>query len=254
MNARRLYRHAAGGRRFKTFSVKVKESDLWIAVPRKSFSEALPGQVEQLLWQARRQLELYIAAHPQFALTMEPYLVHGPAPPIAVEMARAGNTCGVGPMAAVAGALAEIVGRWLLQHCDEVIVENGGDIFLKAVEAVKVAILAGKSPLSGKIALLVEPGEGPLGISTSSGTVGHSYSMGRADAAVVLSPSAALADAAATAVGNAVQGPADLEKALDLARSLEGVTGAAVICGEKMALWGQVRIGPLEASSAKLLL
>lgn len=92
---------------------------------------------------------------------------------------------------------------------------------MKVVEALNVAILAGKSPLSGKIALLVEPEENPLGISTASGTAGHSFSKGRADAAVILSPSAALADAAATAVGNLVQGPADLERALALARSIE---------------------------------
>ncbi|HOA34713.1 MAG TPA: UPF0280 family protein [Bacillota bacterium] len=254
MSARRLYRHAAGGGRFKTFSVTVKESDLWIAVPRKSFYEDLPGQVEQLLWRARRQLETYIAVHPDFAVTLEPFLVREPAPAIALEMARAGNICGVGPMAAVAGALAEIVGQWLLRDREEVIVENGGDIFLKVVEALNVAILAGKSPLSGKIALLVEPEENPLGISTASGTAGHSFSKGRADAAVILSPSAALADAAATAVGNLVQGPADLERALALARSIEGVTGAVLICGDKMALWGQVQIRPLQSRPSQLLL
>lgn len=247
MSARRLYRRTAGGGRFKTFTVTVKESDLWIAVPRKSFSAVLPGQIEQLVWRTRRQLESYIAAHPDFAVTLEPYLVKEPAPGIVLEMARAGNLAGVGPMAAVAGALAEIVGRWLLRERAEVVVENGGDIFMNIVEAVKVAVLAGKSPLSGKIALLVEPGEQPQGISTASGNVGHSYSKGRADAAVILAPSAALADAAATAVGNLVQTPADLERALNLARSIEGVTGAVVICGEKMALWGQVQIQPLDS-------
>lgn len=250
MSARRFYRHAAGSRNFKTFTVTVKETDLWIAVPPGSFTEALPGQIEQLVWTARRQLESYIKAHPEFAVTREPYLVRGPAPGIVLEMARAGNVVGVGPMAAVAGALAEIVGRWLLQDRSQVIVENGGDIFMKVVEAVKVAVLAGKSPLSNKIALLVEPDSRPCGICTASGTVGHSYSRGRADAAVVLSPSAALADAAATAVGNLVQGPADLERALAFARSIEGVTGAVVICGERIALWGRVEIQPIDADNS----
>lgn len=243
--SRRLYRHSAGGGRFRDFTVTVKESDLWIAVPRDNFNAALPGQVEQLLWHVRRELESYIAANPAYALTLEPYLVREPAPGIVLEMARAGNLAGVGPMAAVAGAIAEIVGRWLLQSCAEVIVENGGDIFMKIVEAVNVSVLAGGSPLSGKIALHVEAGESPRGLSTASGTVGPSYSRGRADAAVVLAGSAALADAASTAVGNQVQGPADLERALALARSIDGVIGAAVIFGEKMALWGQLRILPL---------
>ncbi len=249
MSMRRFYRHLAGSARFETFTVTVKESDLWIAVPRNNFYTALPGHTEQLLWQTRRQLEFYIAAHPDFALTLEPFLVSGAAPEIVQEMARAGNLCGVGPMAAVAGALAEIVGRWLLQDCSEVIVENGGDIFMNIVERANVAILAGKSPLSGKTALIVEPGERPLGISTASGTVGHSYSRGRADAAMVMASSAALADAAATAVGNVVQDPADLDRALDLARSIDGITGAVVICGEKIALWGDVQIQPLSMSA-----
>lgn len=245
MSARRLYRRTAGGGRFKTFTVTVKESDLWIAVPRKSFSAVLPGQIEQLVWRTRRQLESYIAAHPDFAVTLEPYLVKEPAPGIVLEMARAGNLAGVGPMAAVAGALAEIVGRWLLRERAEVVVENGGDIFMKVVERASVAILAGKSPLSNKIALLVEPGGRSCGICTSSGTAGHAYSEGRADAAVILSPSAALADAVATAVANRVQGPADLEQALSFARSIEGVNGALLICGERIALWGQIQLQPL---------
>ncbi len=246
MSARRLYRNAAGDKNFRSFTVAVKETDLWIAVPADSYSEALPGRTEELVWRLRRQLESYIAAHPDFALTREPYLAEGAAPEVALQMIHAGNTVGVGPMAAVAGALAEAVGERLLRHCSQVIVENGGDIFMNTVEPVRVAVLAGKSPLSKKIALLVEPGEQPQGISTASGNVGHSYSKGRADAAVVLAPSAALADAAATAVGNLVQTPVDLERALNLARSIEGVTGAVVICGEKMALWGQVQIQPLE--------
>lgn len=249
MSARRLYRQtAAGSRRLKTFSVNVKETDLWIAVPRRSFRTALPGEVEQLVWRVRRQLESYIAANPDFALTLKPYLVKGPAPDIVLEMARAGNRCGVGPMAAVAGAIAEIVGRQLLQEAPEVIVENGGDIFMKIVEEANVAILAGNSPLSGKIALHVEQKGEAQGISTASGTVGHSYSRGRADAAMVLSPSAALADAAATATGNLIHSPEDLEQALAFVRSVEGVTGAVVICGKKMALWGQIQIRPLNSN------
>lgn len=245
-SSRRLYRHFTGGR-LRTFNVTVKESDLWLAVPRESYSTVLPGQIEQLLWQARRELESYIAAYPDFGVTLEPYLVQGAAPEIVLEMVRAGNLCGVGPMAAVAGALAEYVGRKLLQDRNEVIVENGGDIFMKNVEEVNVAILAGNSSLSGKVALAVEPGGQPLGISTASGTMGHSYSKGRADAAVVLARRAALADAAATAIGNVVQGPTDFEQALAQARIIPGVTGAVVICGEKMVLWGQIQIRPLDS-------
>src|SRR5690606_31347289 len=153
----------------------------------------------------------------------------------ALAMARAGNLAGVGPMAAVAGAFAEIVGFALLEYAPEVLVENGGDLFVKASEPVSVSIYAGKSPLSGKLGLLIRPEQTPLGICTSPGTVGPSFSKGQADAAVALSPSGPLADAAATALGNLVQGPGDLEAAVEQARHINGVTGAVLICGDRMA-------------------
>ncbi len=119
-------------------------------------------------------------------------------------MAAAAQTAGVGPMAAVAGAIAECVGRELLEFSPEVIVENGGDIFLKVSHRRTVGIFAGDSPLTGRIGIQIEARDTPLGVCTSSGTVGHSLSFGRADAVVVLAPAAALADAAATAIGNRV--------------------------------------------------
>ena len=167
-----------------------------------------------------------------------------PAPPIALAMARR-QPGRVGPMAAVRG-FAEIVGLALLEYAPEVLVENGGDLFVKASEPVSVSIYAGQSPLSGKLGLLIRPEQTPLGICTSSGTVGPSFSKGQADAAVALSPSVPLADAAATALGNLVQGPGDLEAALEQAQHINGVTGAVVICGDRMAAWGEVSLLPLK--------
>ena len=245
MSARRTYRQSVESGRFCSFQVNIKETDLWIAVPRESYQESMPGRVEQLVWSQRRQLETYLERHPDFATALEPYLIGGPAPGIAQVMVRAGNRAGVGPMAAVAGTVAEIVGSYLLEFSPEVIVENGGDIFFKIVEPVTVGIFAGKSLLSGRLSLVVEPEQTPLGICTSSGTVGPSFSRGRADAAVALSPSTPLADAAATAMGNLIREPSDLERAVEFARGLEGVTGALVVCGDKLAAWGAVRLQPI---------
>lgn len=234
-----------GGDRFATFCVSVKDTDLWIAVPRQSFNAAMHDAVEQLVWRRRRVLEDYLEKHPGLVSALEPCLVDETAPGILKAMVAAGNRAGIGPMGAVAGAFAEIVGNYLLKHASEVIVENGGDLYLKVVEPVNVGIFAGNSPLSGKLALSVEPGRTPVGIGTSSGTVGHSFSRGRADAAVALSASATLADAAATAIGNLVLEPSDLEPAVEYARCLEGITGAVVICRDKLALWGDIVIRPV---------
>lgn len=157
-------------------------------------------------------------------------------------MCSAANKAGTGPMSAVAGALAEAVGFFLLDSIPEVIVENGGDIFLKVLNTVHVGVYAGKSPLHGRLALKIDPGTTPLGVCTSSGTVGPSLSFGRADAAVVISPSTALADAVATALGNRVNDKSDLEKALEFVRSIEGVSGAVVIAGESVAACGNIEL------------
>jgi uncharacterized protein len=145
----------------------------------------------------------------------------------------------------VAGALAARVGRQLAPLSPEVIVENGGDIFLAIGQPATVALFAGRSPLSHRVGLHLDPSLSPLGVCTSSASVGHSLSFGRADAACVLAPSAALADAAATALGNRVQGPDTIATALAWAAALPDILGAVVIVGEKLGAWGQVELSPL---------
>ncbi len=246
MNSRRTYRHglAHDRDRFTVFRIAVKETDLWVAISPQSYTPDLPGAVSDLVWRERRTIEAYCTAYPLFRTTLEPYLLEGPAPGPVLAMVRAGNAAGVGPMAAVAGVLAEAVGSALLRISPEVIIENGGDVFIAVVEPATVGIFAGSSPLSGRLAIAVDPRRTPLGVCTSSGTVGPSFSRGRADAAVALSPSAGLADAAATALGNRVAGPEDLEAALEFAQSVEGLTGALVVCGDRIAAWGDVTLCP----------
>jgi ApbE superfamily uncharacterized protein (UPF0280 family) len=121
-------------------------------------------------------------------------------------------------------------------------VENGGDIFLKVNSRRQIGIYAGESAFTGKLAIEVEPWQTPLGVCTSSGTVGPSLSLGLADAAIILSPSAALADAAATAVGNVVKSEQDIDAAIGRGKQIEGITGIMVIVGGKMGAWGDIRL------------
>jgi ApbE superfamily uncharacterized protein (UPF0280 family) len=149
---------------------------------------------------------------------------------------------GVGPMASVAGAIAQYVGRGLMRITDQVIVENGGDIFLKAGRPVTVSIFAGDSLLSEKFGLLIPERQMPLGICSSSARVGHSLSMGIADVVCLLSPSAALADGAATALGNRIMAKKDIEKVAVRANEIEGIVGGVVIVEDSMATWGDVEL------------
>jgi len=145
-------------------------------------------------------------------------------------------------MAAVAGAVAQAVGGALLAASPEVIVENGGDIFLASGAERVAAVFAGDSPLSMKLGLKLPAAPRGLGLCTSSGTVGPSLSAGRADAAVVLAPDAALADAAATAIGNRVKSAGDLAAAMEFAEGVAGLSGALAVIGESLAAWGKIEL------------
>lgn len=233
----RTYRHWIKDTDLVSFNVVVRETDLHIRACRN-----LKDEARESVRRHRAPLEDYIRSHSLFLASLQPCAVEDYAPDIVREMAEAGRLANVGPMAAVAGAIAEAVGKDLLAYTPEVIVENGGDIFIKTARTRRIGVYAGNSPLTGKIVLEIEPEETPLGICTSSGTVGHSLSLGAADAAIVLSSSTALADAAATAVGNLVKTVDDIAAAVELAQSIEGVIGMVVIKDDKMGLWGKVKI------------
>lgn len=239
--ADRSYRSLHSAKDLAYFRVSVGESDLHIGAKKPLFREALP-----LVHAARRLVEEEIAARPRFQSSLVPIPAHGTEAPLILRMLQAGELAGVGPMAAVAGAIAEEVGRALLPESSELIVENGGDIFLYGSRERSIEIFAGSSPLSGLLALSVLPKDG-LGVCTSSGTIGHSLSFGCADAAVVLARDCALADAAATRLGNLLTSPERMEAALDTVCSIRGVLGALVIFGDRLALKGELVLKTVSA-------
>lgn len=224
------------------FQVVVKETDLDIGIQRERFSQELASKAEQITIQCRNPLEEYIQRDPAFVKALTPYETLPGAPPIVMEMALAARRAGVGPMAAVAGAIAEFVGRTMIRYSKDVIIENGGDIYLRTSRIRRIGVFAGKSPLSRRIALEIRPQYSPIGICTSSGTVGHSLSFGVADAVVILSSSTALADAVATASANKIQKKEDLTAAVDFALQVEGVIGALAILEDTLAVRGHIKL------------
>jgi ApbE superfamily uncharacterized protein (UPF0280 family) len=233
----RTYRNQIHGKDLVSFGVTIKETDLYIRAQKNLRSKA-----ERLVEKYRGILEKYIERNPDFLTTLEPFSPKDSSPMIVKEMAGAATEAGVGPMAAVAGAIAEYVGRELLDYSPEVIVENGGDIFMKSLSERTVSIYAGKSPLSNKLALELLPEDMPLGICTSSGTVGHSLSFGNADAVVVVSRSASLADAVATATANIIKSEADIQAGLEFSEKILGVKGTLIIINDKMGVHGDIKL------------
>ncbi len=240
MYEKRTYRNLIKPSGLVAFGVSVKETDLWICADR-----LLENEAKEHVFKIRGYIESYIHLHPQFLKTLVPWIVDGPATLIVREMADAGIRAGVGPMAAVAGAVAESVGKELLAYSNEIIVENGGDIFIKLNRPFTYSIFAGKSPLSMRFGIRVDSPGTPFAVCTSSGTIGHSYSKGKADAVCVVSDSCAVADAAATAVCNQVASEKEIQRSIDFGKLIDGVSGIVVIAGGKIGIWGNVEIVPL---------
>lgn len=233
----RTYRKRVIARDLVSFHVAIKETDLWVSANR-----SLEKETRDLTLNYRHQLEEYIHSHSEFLTTLQPYQEDPYAPPLVREMIKVTRGIGVGPMASVAGAIAQFVAEGLLQLTDQVIVENGGDIFLKVQRSVTVSVFAGESPLSEKIGVTIPSRQMPLGVCSSSGTVGHSLSMGKADVVCLLSSSAILADGAATAVGNRIKSKTDLERVATWANQIKGILGGLVIMGDKMVTWGDIEL------------
>ncbi len=234
---RKIYRACHHKQGLVGFTVSVKETNLNIQA-----DSDLSEQAVRSILTHRQYIENHITRFPGFAHSLTPLPNPGIVPKIISEMNAAAQTAGVGPMAAVAGAVAQGVGRDLLQWSSNVLVENGGDIFIKSDTQTIFTIYAGLSPLSMKTGIKVVRRPGSFAMCTSSGTVGHSRSFGKADAVSVLADCCALADAAATALGNQVQTPKDIETAIAAGKSMTGVQGIVIISGTQIGLWGALEL------------
>lgn len=237
----RTYRQMVKPRGLQAFHVVHGETDLLL----HAYSD-LSRLAAESVARLRADLERYIAGHPRFGESFVPVPVDDTAPDIARRMAQAAEQAGVGPMAAVAGAVAEAVARELAEHSAEVIVENGGDTFVVGRRDRIAALWAGDDV--PPVGLLLRGTSLPCAVATSSATIGPSVSLGHADAATVVAESGALADAVASVVGNAVRSSGDLESALDAGRAIQGVRGIVAVVDGHLAAWGEIEFVPLEVS------
>lgn len=239
---RGLYRGCCAASDLVQSRVVVKETDLLV------LSEIdISDMVRNVVLTQRDRLERYIDADPSFRDSLLPVDVVAAAPKIVRSMAQAGRASGVGPMAAVAGAVCEAVAEGVGGSVRELILENGGDLYVASARERIVGIFVGKEVRGGTIGLRIGPERTPLGICTSSGRIGHSLSLGDSAAATVLARSCALADAAATAVGNRVRGKNGVREGLAAAREIPGVLGVVVLRDGQLGAWGDIEIVGLQS-------
>lgn len=230
----RFYRDYHNSTSLKSYQISIEQSNLYIA--STNLSKKLS---QKALREARKIIESYILINPDFLTSLVPLNLSSSTPLIA-WMLNASKVCSVGPMAAVAGAVSQYVGQELLKENDEVIIENGGDIFMSSKIPRKVLIYAGDSPVSMKMA--IEIPSGTHGVCTSAGKVGPSLSFGQADAAIVLSKDCALSDAAATQLGNYIKKENDIKSAVNRIISLPNILGAMAVHNDKIAAAGQIKL------------
>lgn len=224
-----------------SFQVQYEACDLWVAVNTDVDTATLQTVCYDFIQNLWHELYDYIATDSEFACTLAPYTVSPAAPAIARQMSIAAATANVGPMAAVAGCFAQALGSHLVTNFNmtDIIIENGGDIWLCSSQARTIALHAGSSPLSGKLALDIAASTS-LSICTSSGTVGHSLSFGQADAVTVVAQDAALADAFATTIANKICDPADINTQLETLPP--EILGCVIILGEHIGVKGKIKL------------
>ena len=189
----------------------------------------------------RQELEIYLRANPKFLYTLKPFTAPE-KPLVAKMMSEATKKAGVGPMAAVAGVIADLaVGEMSREGCEVAVVENGGEISAVSNVPVDVAVAAGDEPLSRRFGFRLA--EFPIGVATSSGRFSHALSFGDAEAATIFCKNASLADAVATAVGNVVKGQdaaAGIKAGINRGMSIQGVEGVLIIFKGRVGMAGKI--------------
>jgi ApbE superfamily uncharacterized protein (UPF0280 family) len=218
-------------------SFTLKESQCTIISDKQKAIQAAKESIKY----SRQELELYVRANPAFLHTLIP--ISAPEKPIVAKMmAEAAQKACVGPMAAVAGAIADLAVEEMKRvGCRVAVIENGGEIMADSNVPIDVAVAAGDEPLSKSFGFRLT--HFPLAVATSSGKFSHAFSFGDAEAAIVFCKNAALADAVATTVGNMVKGESaqtGIQAGLSRGSSIEGVEGLMIVYEGQVGTWGKI--------------
>jgi len=234
---KRFYRNWQNPQDLTPYKISYFETDLVL------FSKIdISQKAIDLIIRYRKQIEETIKRHPFFQRSLHPIKLISKYK-IVRKMIEKSALAGVGPMASVAGALSEFAGTELLKYTDEIIIENGGDIFMKTNRDRILLVYAGiSSPFKDKIRLKLKGKGEPYGICTSSRSIGHSLSFGNTDATIVIANSAITADAFATAIGNMVKVKDDIEKAINFANDYDEISGGLILLEDKVGAWGDIEL------------
>ncbi|MBU1086161.1 MAG: UPF0280 family protein [Candidatus Omnitrophica bacterium] len=241
MYKQRQYRVSVHNKDLISFKIEHFESDLLICAEKN-----IESQAKQALVFYHQQVQEYVQGNPLFGHSLVPLSLDKKAPLIIRQMYQAAKKAKVGPMATVAGAIAQSVGQELIKLSPQIIVENGGDIFICTQYPRKIGIFAGIGCVYNQLVFNIASRQTPCGICASSGTFGHSLSLGNSSATIVIADSCAVADGFATAIGNLIKSDDDLEKAVKIAKKQALIKGLIVITSSKLTAYGDVEFDVLD--------
>jgi uncharacterized protein len=214
-----------------------KYSDLIISCNRDVI-----GKIRSLLIEAYDLLESFIGKEPYFGKSLSPIEVKDNYPPIVKKMCQKAEVFNIGPMATVAGAICDYIASGLRGQYSRLIIENGGDVFIKSNKDVDVGVYVKSKIFRDRIYLKIRSKDTPCGLCSSSGIFGHSLSMGRADLVMVLSGSTISADGAATSIANRIEKDADIESIIELYEEKKEIKGILIVKGEDIGIWGKIEL------------
>ena len=236
---RDIYRNKISAEGRYSFRLDYKYSGLYIICDRDIGSE-----LEEPVLSFYRNIETVIDEHTDFEKSLVPIKAAKDLPRIIKEMCSAGEVFSVGPMATIAGALCDYLAKSLIGRCSFLMIENGGDVYIKSGDPLEVGIFTKNIYFRDKLTLLIEAGQTPCGICSSSGSFGHSLSLGKSDLVTVLSRTATIADAAATSIANTVNHEEDIDKAIARFSKYKEVEGLIIIKNKRIGLWGKLQLAP----------
>lgn len=220
---------------FVVAKVEIEETAATIAAER-DYLEAAVDAIKS----ARAKIEQQIRRDDFFLTTLEPYETPKDGSPVVKRMCEAAKLAGVGPMATVAGTIAqEAMEAMAAQGLTHGWVDNGGDVALMLESPATLEVFSDPGSKTA-FALELEPTDGIIGICSSSGRIGHSISFGNADVALVMADSAVLADALATAIGNRVANPDSLKTCFDPLKGLDGFIGGLAMIDGAVSMRGRM--------------
>ena len=236
MYQERFYRHALKG--LNTCEVAYKESDLYIVSNNALDQDALKAALIKYY----SVIDAYAKEHAEFVTSLTPLIPDASAPCIVQDMTTASRSAGIGPFSTVAGAIAHYLGRDFMDKTDELLIENGGDIFININQPKRIGLYLGESFTKPTLTMTIASRGEPFGICSSSATIGHSLNFGTADLVTIIARDALIADAFATHYSNRIHTQADAHAVLDEAIKNPLIEGIVIAACKKLFFWGALQI------------